>query len=484
MNKSPHPEWALSHKRKGTELRLISGNYYLYEVSSKWSSEKKRPVKITGRLLGKITESDGFVESDKARLRKQQFKAERVQVKEHGIAAAIGSLFGDTLSALRKHFPDSWERLVCLAYGRLAYQSPLKNMSHHYSCSCLSEQYPGVDLSAKSLGGFLRELGERRDSIVGFCRSFKAPGDCILFDGTDIFSRSEQMELPKFSRSKLGTYDDIINLMCIFSARQQSPVYYRLLPGNIKDVSSFKLCLMESGIQDATVIMDKGFASESNIKALEKGGLKFIVPLPRNSTLISYGKLESGDKRRLDGYFEHEERYIWHYAIRAGKKKRITVFFDEELRIREQRDYLKRIDNAVLDYSIGKFHGKQHQLGTIAIIDNTGRLPCDVFASYKTRCNVETMIDALKNIVEADRTYMQSEQALEGWMFVNLIALKWYYAILNLLKKHGLNKKYSPMDFLMFLSGVKKVKINNQWHLAEMTKKTEEIILKLNIHIT
>ena len=31
MNKKAlHPEWALAYKRKGTELRLLNGKYYLY----------------------------------------------------------------------------------------------------------------------------------------------------------------------------------------------------------------------------------------------------------------------------------------------------------------------------------------------------------------------------------------------------------------------------------------------------------------------
>ena len=51
---SKHPQWATRHKRKGTELRLINGRYYLYEVSSKWNPEKKRAQKITGKLLGRI----------------------------------------------------------------------------------------------------------------------------------------------------------------------------------------------------------------------------------------------------------------------------------------------------------------------------------------------------------------------------------------------------------------------------------------------
>jgi transposase len=53
--------------------------------------------------------------------------------------------------------------------------------------------------------------------------------------------------------------------MHVFSVKQQLPVYYRLLPGNIKD---------------ATVIIDKGFASENNMNELDTEQLSYIIPLP------------------------------------------------------------------------------------------------------------------------------------------------------------------------------------------------------------
>jgi len=476
-----HPEWALACKRKGTELRYLNGTYYLYEATSKWNPDKKRSMKITGKLLGKITQSDGFVESDKARLRKQQSRIEVIQVKEYGITAIIESVFADTVSALKKFFPACWQRLIILAYGRLVHQSPLKNMSFYYSNSYLSQQYPLQDVSSRSLSYFLREVGQDRNTIVEFCRSFKVCGDCILFDGTDLFSDSRQMDFPKFSKSKFGTYDDMINLMCVFSVQQQSPVYYRLLPGNIKDVSAFKLCLQESGVKDVTVIIDKGFASMSNIEALEKEELKFIIPLPRNSSLIDYQKANSRDKRQADGYFPYEGRYIWHYTVNVDEKKSVAVYLDEELRNREEKDYLNRIENKAENYSMEKFHEKQHAFGTIAIIENTGKSARETYVRYKMRGQVETMIDTLKNIVDADRTYMQNQTALEGWMFINLIALKWYYQILNILKTYDLNKKYSPADFLLFLSEIKMVKINNMWQQAEVTRKTVEMLEKLKI---
>ncbi len=43
-------------KAKGTELRHIGKNYYLYKISHKWDKEKKQSKKITGEYLGRITE--------------------------------------------------------------------------------------------------------------------------------------------------------------------------------------------------------------------------------------------------------------------------------------------------------------------------------------------------------------------------------------------------------------------------------------------
>jgi hypothetical protein len=48
-------------------------------------------------------------------------------------------------------------------------------------------------------------------------------------------------------------------------------------------------------------------------------------------------------------------------------------------------------------------------------------------------------------------------------------------------KKNQLNKIYSPADFLMMLSEIKKVKINQKWFNAEITKKTATLLDKLKM---
>lgn len=94
------------------------------------------------------------------------------------------------------------------------------------------------------------------------------------------------------------------------------------------------------------------------------------------------------------------------------------------------------------------------------------------------------MIDAMKNVLKADSSYMREQTALEVWMFVTFISLQLYYCIYKLLMEKQLLSKISPQDLLMHLKEIKKVKIDDSWHTAEIASKTKKLVEKLNIHIT
>lgn len=125
-----HPDWALKHKRKGTELRLIRGTYYLYEVSSRWNREKGRAQKITGRLLGKIT-PEGFIPSPKYKLA-QKVPVVSVVVKEYGASHFLCQLMSDVAAELQDKFPTCWKEILVVACMRLLYQAPMKNIDFHF----------------------------------------------------------------------------------------------------------------------------------------------------------------------------------------------------------------------------------------------------------------------------------------------------------------------------------------------------------------
>ena len=142
-----------------------------------------------------------------------------------------------------------------------------------------------------------------------------------------------------------------------------------------------------------------------------------------------------------------------HYEIAEGnlKGKKITVFLDERLRAEEEKDYLSRIeknDTATLD----NFFEIQHRMGTIAVITDLDKSGERIYNLLKSRVEIEIMFDAFKNVLNADKTYMRDDYQMEGWMFINFIALVFYYRLYRILADNSLLKRYTPNDVLIHLS--------------------------------
>jgi transposase len=280
-----------------------------------------------------------------------------------------------------------------------------------------------------------------------------------------------------------------IHMIFLFSLDHHMPSYFRMVAGSITDVSSLVLTVREAGIHNVVMIGDKGFYSEDNVIDLNEEKLHYILPLKRNNSLIDYTKIQKGDKREFDGYFLFEKRTIWYYSydIKEGKLKgkKITVFLDDRLKTEEEKDYLSRIEEDK-NKTLETFFEHQHRQGTIAIITDLNESGERIYSLLKSRAEIEAMFDIFKNILNADRTYMRDDYQMEGWMFINFIALVFYYRLYGVLADNSLLKKYSPNDVLVHLSRIYKLKIQDQWIISEIPKKTRNIIDKLNLdlHIT
>ena len=401
MKTQKHPAWALAHKKPGTELRFLHGNYYLYANTSVYGKEKKRDRKISGPLLGRISEKQGFIPSGKRKL-EQALDARNIakpHCKEYGVSLLINRKFSRTIDLLSQFFPDHWKLILAIAYCRLVYHCPLKNIPFRLSQSFL-------------------------------------------------------------------------------------PVYYRLLPGNIREVKAFKNCLLEAGLKDAVIVADKGFYSKKNVDLLLAEKLRFILLLKRDNTLIDYSLLANNTFKKQNQYFVHEKRIIWfqEYSLPWDKRQSMFLFLDESLRIKEEQDYLVRIATHPDDHSIDYYHERRHAFGTLTLLTGIKRKPAEViYQGYKSRMTIEVLFDGMKNVLEADHTYMQNEQTLEGWMFVNHITLQWYQQLYSELKAKGLLKLYSVNDYIQLLTDLKKISINGEWHFNEITKTASRMMQKLGV---
>jgi hypothetical protein len=431
------PDWVIKHKEKGTEIRKMKDNYYLYKIRSVWDPEKKRARKITERYLGKIT-PEGLIKPKHERA----FEVlGDISIKEFGVSHWVASLSSDIPEILKRYYPEEWREIMVFSIVRLFYSSTLKNVSHHYGSSHLSDLFQGASVSPRSLSELLYSIGVRRERMVEFMKNWVEGTEFAVIDLTHIFSLSESVISATLGHNSDGEYLPQINLVLIFSLDRKHPSFFRLVPGSIRDVAVIPPSLKEAGIESAMVIGDKGFYSDNNIEFLEANGLNYIFPMRRNNLLLDYGPISSGNRKNFDGYFIYEERVIWYYERMRDGRRAIT-FLDEKLRAEEEKDFVLHVDSEKV--TIERYYELQHRFGTISIITNSSLEPQRVFELLKGRVGIESLFDTFKNLLHADRTYMRDDAHLEGWVFVNFISLLLYYRIYGVLLERDLLKMFSP----------------------------------------
>jgi hypothetical protein len=117
------------------------------------------------------------------------------------------------------------------------------------------------------------------------------------------------------------------------------------------------------------------------------------------------------------------------------------------------------------------------------LITNENEKSETVYLNYKSRAGIEILFDGAKNILGNDYTYMQNDEALQGWIFINHLALQVHHKIYSFLKSKGLLYKYSIRDFIEHLLDIKKIRINEEWILEPMIAEQQKMLKELGIHI-
>jgi len=501
------PDWAKNFKEPRTEIKRINNGFYKYEVNFVYNKEKKKTEKKTIRLLGKITEEDGFIPSSKDTLRRKSDALPQVDIKTFGVFNLFSSLMEEEITSLKNVFGgEDAERLLSFAMMRWAYQTPIKRATAYHSHDMCSEQWASKAMSDKIISLNLKYFGENREKVVGWMRTLLSgvssnEQNFVLMDSTHTLSLSENLAINAKGYNPDFDFEKQVRLMYLFSARMKQPVYYRMINGNITDVKSMSLCIKEMNIQDKVVfIADKGFFSAENIAMMEQENLSYIIPLHRNNALIDLAPLQQAAFKKKLQYFIFQERIIWYYSY-TNNKYRLITFLDEALRVKEERDYLNRIDSHPESYSKNKFDEKLHGFGTLTLVHKIDSPPDSdkaitkrkkknekkqvveqsVYESYKQRNEIEIMFDSYKNYLEADVPYMQNRYVMEGWLFANFIAMIAYYKLYGRLRQVGILTKYSPKDIIELSKAIYQMKINGNWHRSEITEKIRKLFAKIGI---
>ncbi len=481
------PEWVQKYKEPKTEIKKIKSGYYKYVVTYKYNPQKKRTDKITGILLGKITKDEGFIPSDKNKLR-QKIESPCIDIKSYGLFHLFSELVKDEMLQMEKFFSkDVCELIFSFAMFRWGYNTPIKRAHYYYNHDFCSHLFGRKSIDDKIVSFMLKQVGEQRSTVVNWMQSLLGKADAssvkfVMMDSTHVFSKSELLSVNTRGYNPDFDFEKQVRLMYLFSAQTQQPVYYRLINGNITDVKSMSLCVEEMKIQNVIYIADKGFYSKDNITMMKSQNLQYIIPLQRNNKLINYKPLQQESFKIKLSYIIYQKRIKWYYTYENEGENFIT-FLDEALRAKEEADYVDRIDSMPENYSKEKFAQKLNGFGTLTLTYNINcvQTPDEIYQAYKQRNEIETIFDAYKNFLKADLMYMQNRYVLEGWLTANFIAMIAYHKLFIRIKEVKMLNKYSPKDIIELSKSIYKLNINNQWKLSEITKKNLGLFKKIKI---
>lgn len=269
----------------------------------------------------------------------------------------------------------------------------------------------------------------------------------------------------------------------MFALKSHKPIFYRLLPGNIVDKKAFVNTIKESGVKNKIAIADKGFYSKANIHFLDSIGLSYIFPLKSDTRYISDEFVKILDfKKKFDGCFTYHKRPIWHKKKPIGNKGHyLYIFFDMDLKVNKQSLYMQKMEDNWKGYNLQSYQ-QQTKSDYIAFISNLDETPKDIYFKYKSRWEIEECFDCLKNSLNINTPYQDSNNKIEAWAFINHISLLLFYNLYNTIEKAGLSKKYSPSNIIDLGRNIHKVVLDDgQSFVSEITKTTEEVFKLLGI---
>lgn len=115
-----YPDWVQKHRRKGTTVKRVGDNYYLYKHTSKRVPGKKNPVPVDS-YIGRIT-PDGVEEKG---YRKVDTNRTDVIVKEYGFSRAVEILCPPEWKKIQG---DQWQQVLDYIICRQSPESYIRDV--------------------------------------------------------------------------------------------------------------------------------------------------------------------------------------------------------------------------------------------------------------------------------------------------------------------------------------------------------------------
>jgi transposase len=219
------------------------------------------------------------------------------------------------------------------------------------------------------------------------------------------------------------------------------PLLYRYNAGNIVDVTTLKSTIQELTAYGVSVdfsILDAGYYSEKNIKALYAAEIRFVTRLSTNRKLYKeLVKNHAGALQSQDNAVFYRERllYIKRVPIHlCGKDAYAYVAIDHQRRSDEIYTFMKHTaEDKHIDLSADKLDYQLKSKGVFIILSSENVETSEILPLYYTRQAIEQVFDLYKNNADLLPLRTHSEDTFRGHLMLSFLATIAYMLVNRLL---------------------------------------------------
>lgn len=244
-------------------------------------------------------------------------------------------------------------------YPEYAYNHPLfSNGMHIYSDSKVSDLLQSM--TEEMSVGFLNDWNVNRDHREKIY---------ISYDSTNKNCQAGDIEIVEFGHPKTDCGLPVFNYSIAYDTTNREPLFYEKYPGSINDVSQMQMMLDKAagyGYKKVGFILDRGYFSKGNIKAMDKYGYSFVIMVKGMYDLVNSlvmekkGTFENKWAKHIDEYdlygitvkkkmyeTDSKERYfhIYHSINKESSERTLLT-----KKLRQMKTYLMQHTNEAVSF--------------------------------------------------------------------------------------------------------------------------------------
>ena len=443
---------------KNTVVKQSGKHFYVVSRTSKYVKGRRIPVDI--ETIGKIIDYKFIPKTIPISLK-------QIDIKDFGQVALISKFSKDILNNLLIHFNDiDAFKIYTIALLRAIYSNcNNNNLSFYYDTSFVSEYYPNVHLSEKTVSNFLDMMGRNYNKINNYLRARISELDSdseLIIDGTLKTNNSDVNAFSEYSRKGKIKHSRDINLIYAFNSITKEPIVSKVYSGNTLDSSAFKDFIKDFSLNKGLIMGDKGFLTNENYELLcASNNLKFLFPIKRNLKEIKNLNLLD-----YEGILDFKEEKVLYKKTKINNNLIYYAFKNTKLEQEEKEKYLA-LKQKNDDFSNDEIKAKQEHFGTIVYKSNCDMEPLEIYLLYRKRWEIEVMFNFYKTNLCLDKVNVSSTYSVIATEFINLLSSIISMRVKNYLIKKELLKKFSYKQIMKFLDRVKAVKSshNDKWEM-------------------